>query len=248
VAEINNLIYEQLQQRWYEADDDPVALLRAEARARNPWVIEKISRHFGRPVSVLDVGCGAGFLSNALAAAGHQVTGIDQAHGAMQVAREKDAQGTVVYQVADARELPYPSSHFDVVCAMDVLEHVVPWQAVVSEAARVLKPGGLFIFYTFNRTFAAWLFAVKGVEWVVKNTPANLHVFELFIKPAELTAHCEKLGLVSGDLVGFGPRVFSWAFAKLLATGRVPAEFEFRIRKRTALGYLGVALKSGPSA
>jgi 2-polyprenyl-6-hydroxyphenyl methylase/3-demethylubiquinone-9 3-methyltransferase len=243
VKEVNNQIYGELQQRWYRADDDPVALLRAEARARNPWVQQRISEAFERPVDVLDIGCGAGFLSNALARHGHRVTGIDQAENALQVARVHDASGTVLYTSADARALPFADATFDVVCAMDVLEHVVPWQSVVREAARVAKPGGLFVYYTFNRTFLAWLFAVKGIEWVVRNTPKDLHLYSLFIKPRELAAECTSLGLQVQQVTGFGPRVFSRAFLKLLQSGCVPADFEFRMQRSQQLGYLGVARK-----
>ncbi len=243
MAEINNQIYEQLQQRWYHADDDPVALLRAEARARNPWVQQRIWEKYGLPVSVLDLGCGAGFLSNALAKQGHRVTGIDQAENALHVARAHDGTGTVQYLLGDARALSFTPESFEVVCAMDVLEHVLPWQGVVAEASRVLKPGGLFIFYTFNRTLLAWLFAVKGIEWVVKNTPKNLHLHAMFITPGELAAACEGLGMVSEKVVGFGPKVFSRAFGKLLLTGRVPPDFEFRLQKGLQLGYLGLARK-----
>ena len=81
---VNNDIYSALGARWYDADDDPVALLRAESRLRNPWVGRRIDDTFGeRRCAVLDIGCGAGFLSNSLAAAGHRVTGLDdpgQAH------------------------------------------------------------------------------------------------------------------------------------------------------------------------
>lgn len=237
---VNNAVYETLGDRWYSATDDPIALLRAEARARNPWVKEKLG---ASPCRVLDIGCGGGFLSNELALAGHSVVGMDQAQGALDVARAADATGKVEYVLGDAHALRFQDGAFDAVCAMDVLEHVEPWQSVVTEASRVLRPGGVFLFYTFNRNFLSWLLAVKGVGWVVRNTPKDLHVYRLFIRPGELALGCAQAGLELESLDGFGPKIFSAAFLKLLFSGRVPAEFEFGLAPHTLLGYLGSAKK-----
>ena len=89
---VNNAIYRQLGDRWYTARDDPIALLRAESRARNPWIANSIRRAFpSGEVRVLDMGCGGGFLSNYLAKAGYTVTGLDAAAESLAVARRYDA-------------------------------------------------------------------------------------------------------------------------------------------------------------
>lgn len=241
---INNALYDDLGERWYSATDDPVALLRAESRLRTSWVLSELrSRYGARSVAILDVACGGGFLSNALAKAGQEVTGIDLSTDSLNVARRHDPTGSVTYLAMDARALSFPDGRFDVVCMMDFLEHLPERDAVIREASRVLKPGGWFFFHTFNRTPLSRLIAIKGVEWFVKNTPKNMHVYNLFLKPSELQDLCVHHHLVREVLRGVRPKVFSRAFLKLLLTGRVSDQFEFLFTRSLNLGYCGRAEK-----
>src|SRR5262245_20444402 len=241
---INNDVYHQLGERWYQAQDDPIALLRAEARARNPWIAGAIRQAFpSGEVKVLDIGCGGGFLSNYLAEAGFTVIGLDAAADSLMIARRHDATGCACYVLGDACLLPYPNGAFQAACAMDFLEHVDDPGRVVAEAARILQPGGLFFFATFNRNFISWLFGIKGVEWFVKNTPPRLHELSHFIKPAELRAMCEESVLRINELRGFAPR-FNRAFWRLLVTGVVADDFTFQFGRNTMTGYIGMAEKS----
>ena len=240
---VNNRIYHELGERWYTAKDDPVALLRAESRGRNDWVAREIQSAFpGDSVRVLDVGCGAGFLSNELARRGFSVWGLDASESSLAVARAYDATGTVRYELGDAYRLPYERESFDIVCAMDFLEHVEEPARVVAEIARVLKPGGRFFFHTFNRNLLSYLVVIKGVEWFVRNTPPDLHVLRLFIKPAELRALCEASGLRVAFLRGFAPKL-NRAFWRMLRTGRVEDDFEFDFTRSALTGYAGWAGK-----
>ena len=149
--EVNNSIYEHLGPKWYEADDDPIALLRAEAQFRNPWILQKmISQGMKRGKSkLLDIGCGGGFLSNSLIKEGIQVTGIDTSKDAIDIAKQHDRTRKVHYLQGDAYDLPFLDNSFDFVCAMDFLEHVNNPEKVIQQTSRVLKPGGSFFFYTF---------------------------------------------------------------------------------------------------
>jgi 2-polyprenyl-6-hydroxyphenyl methylase / 3-demethylubiquinone-9 3-methyltransferase len=239
---IDNAIYDRLGERWYEAHDDPVALLRAEARLRNPWIENNIASAFRSPSDVLDIGCGGGFLSNALARAGHRVIGLDASTEALAIAARHDTTRTVDYRRGDARALPFPDASFDVVCAMDFLEHVEDPGRVVAEAARVLRPSGLFFFHTFNRNPIAWLVVIKGVEWFVKNTPRDMHVLELFVKPSELRAACASSGLEVVEIIGVRPAL-DRAFFSMLATRVVPPDFAFVQTKSLVCGYSGFARK-----
>lgn len=241
---INNRWYADLGERWYRADDTPIALLRAEARHRNPWLADEITRVLG-PAScrVLDLGCGGGLLANYLAERGHAVTGIDTTVENLEVARTHDATRTARYEPADACALPYADASFDVVCAMDLIEHVERPERLIDEAARVLRPGGLFFFHTFNRTRRAQLVVIKGVDWFVKNAPKDLHVFELFRTPAEVTAICQRAGLEVAMVRGARPR-FRWPLWRMLVTGRIGDDFQFTFTPSLAIGYTGYARRT----
>jgi len=240
---IDNRWYGELGARWYEAEDTPIALLRAESRHRNPWLAGEIARVFARPAHVLDLGCGAGFLANELAALGHAVTGLDPTIENLDVARAYDLTGRVDYLLGDARDVPFPPGSFDVVCAMDLLEHVEAPERVIAEAARVLRPGGLFFFHTFNRTWLAGLVVIKGVELFVANAPRDLHVLDMFVTPAELASACTANALSVVELRGSRPR-FDRAMWRMLATGNVGDDFQFTFTRSTKLGYTGFARKS----
>ncbi len=240
---INNAIYSELGERWYQAKDDPIALLRAESRCRNPWIAEQIVHAFGeRRCNILDVGCGAGFLANDLAQRDHQVVGFDASEESLAVAARHDSTKSVRFQTGDAHQLPFSDGAFDVVCAMDFLEHVDDPARVIAEAGRVLAVGGLFFFHTFNRNFLSWLVVIKGVEWFVKNTPREMHLLRMFLKPKEVARMCQDAGLRIEILHGMAPKI-GRAFFKMLASGSVGDDFEFRFGTRTTTGYIGMAQK-----
>ena len=245
MQKINNDIYDAYGERWYSAYDDPVALLRAETKIKTPWVINKIKSHdlFNPSTQLLDVGCGAGFLSNELAKQGLQVTGVDLSKESLKVAARHDKTKSVYYQVADAYHLPFEDQSFDVLTAMDFLEHVDRPKEVIKEFSRVLKPNGLFIFHTFNRNIIAYFVIIKLVEWLVKNTPKHMHVLKLFIKPSEMISYCQEVDLKTFEMVGIKP-VFSTIPLRNIFSGVVPLNLRFELTKSLMLSYLGVSVKS----
>lgn len=241
-SEVNNSFYETYGDRWYTAYDDPIALLRAENKAKFPWIVQHMNTHLGAGASVLDVGCGGGFLSNDLARAGFRVTGIDLSKESLKIAEAYDETHSVKYEVADAFALPYPNETFDSVTAMDFLEHIDDPQKVIKELSRVLKPGGLFFFHTFNRGPVSWLVVIKMVEWLVKNTPKNMHVIHLFIKPKELENYCHSAGMRVLAMTGIRP-VLSSINLKSLFTGVVSEKMRFTLTGSKMISYMGVAMK-----
>lgn len=240
---VNNDYYNHLGERWYSAEDDPIAVLRVEQEAKNPWVERIISSYMQTDdIKIADIGCGAGFLSNELAKKYSYVTGLDASKSSLEMAKSKDTTGSVEYVLGDAYNLVYEDNSMDVVCAMDFLEHVERPTEVIAECSRVLRPGGLFFFHTFNRNFLSWLVVIKFMEWFVPNTPKNLHVLHLFIKPHELENMMTASGLEKQEMVGIGPR-FNWSFIRSIFKRRVLPGFGFKVGGPTFLGYMGYAVK-----
>ena len=144
---------------------------------------------------VLDVGCGGGILSEALAERGASVLGIDLAESALQAAEAHRAGQAVEYRLESSRETAARGEVFDVVTCMEMLEHVADPAAVLRDIHALLKPGGWAFFSTINRTFKARLGAVYAAEYVLRLVPQGTHQYDWFIKPAELSRMAERAGL-----------------------------------------------------
>jgi len=165
----------------------------------NPLRLAFIEAHAElRGARVLDVGCGGGILSEALAARGARVTGIDMSETSLRAARRHAAAGglqvdyllTTVESLADIA-----AGRFGVVTCMELLEHVPRPASVVRACGRLAAPGGLVFFATLNRNFKSFLFAIVGAEYVLRLLPRGTHRHARFVKPAELAAWgaCENL-------------------------------------------------------
>ncbi len=241
---INNSFYDDLWEDWNSRKDHPIALLRAENAVRNPWIAEEIEERLGVHKIVLDIGCGGGLLTNYLAKVGHKVTGIDLSESSLRIARQGDSTQNVHYACANAYCLPFENGAFDVVAAMDVLEHVEEPSLLLAEASRVLKPNGLFFFHTFNRNLLSYFLVIKGVDWFIPNAPRNMHVYPLFIKPDELEEQCRHYQMNVVEWKGLEPNLFSKSSFEILFKRRVPETFTFRFSRSLKTGYCGLAVKT----
>lgn len=165
--------------------------------------IDRIASLSGK--AVLDVGCGGGILSEAMAGRGAQVTGIDLGEKALKVAQlhKLESGAAVDYRLVSVEELAeeQPES-FDVVTCMEMLEHVPDPSAIVGACTRLVKPGGQVFFSTLNRNPKSYLLAVIGAEYVLNMLPKGTHDYRKFIKPSELSAWCRQAGLDVAGMTG----------------------------------------------
>ena len=206
---------------------------------------------------VLDVGCGGGLVAEKMAELGWRVTGVDPAARSIHYAQAHARQAglPVEYRTGSGEALPFEDASFDVVYSLDVLEHVTDLNQVIAEVARVLRPRGIFIYDTVNRTFFTKLVAIKVLqEWSWTSLmPPHFHDWHMFIKPAELQALLRRHGLTSCEVVGFSLRANPFAMIRLLrrrrcgqvsfmAVGQYVVD-HVRIDRNTIGSYGGYALK-----
>jgi 2-polyprenyl-6-hydroxyphenyl methylase / 3-demethylubiquinone-9 3-methyltransferase len=185
--------------------------------------------------AVLDLGCGGGFMAEELARRGAKVTGIDPSEPAIAAARaHAETQSLVIdYQVGMGERLPMQDGVLDIVVIVDVLEHVADPAAVLAEIRRVLKPGGLVLFDTINRTkLASFIFVTLG-EDLLRIGPRGTHDPAKFITPEELDAMLRQQGFTPGEMAGLGPDGLDRHFD--VTFGRLPT---------MSLMYLGYAVKA----
>jgi len=163
---------------------------------------------------MLDVGCGGGILSEPLARLGARVVGVDPAEDNIAAARAHAAETgvDVDYRETTAEELAAKRERFDVVLAMEVVEHVVDVKEFVATCATMVKPGGLLIAATLNRTLKSFALAIVGAEYVLRWLPRGTHQWDKFVTPEELESAMEKSGLqVIGERgVIYNPFVDRW--------------------------------------
>jgi len=154
---------------------------------------------------ILDVGCGGGILSEALAKLDGQVVGIDLSKDLVEIANLHSLKSKlkIDYQKVSAEALVENSPEsFDCITCMEMLEHVPKPASVIDACARLVKPGGTVFFSTLNRQWKAWLLAIVGAEYLMRMIPKGTHDYKTFIKPSELTHWARQAGLEIQAITG----------------------------------------------
>ncbi len=220
-----------LANRWWDPDG-PQRALHVLNPVRLDYVRQRLAPNGLQGRHVLDVGCGGGLLSEALARAGAQVTAIDLAPELVKVARlhtlESGVQVDYQVKAVEALAAERPGS-FDAITCMEMLEHVPDPAAIIAACATLLRPGGRLFLSTLNRTPAAFALAIVGAEYVARLLPRGTHRYADFIKPSELASWLREAGLQIEDVSGL--------FYD-------PLRQRARLSSRTEVNYLACARKA----
>ncbi|MDP2295471.1 MAG: bifunctional 2-polyprenyl-6-hydroxyphenol methylase/3-demethylubiquinol 3-O-methyltransferase UbiG [Pseudolabrys sp.] len=201
--------FSKLAATWWDPRG-PMAALHKFNPVRLAYIRDQAAARFGRDprkldclkgLRVLDIGCGAGILSEPLARLGATMVGADPAEENIEAARaHAEATGVSVdYRATTAEALAEAGETFDIVLAMEVVEHVVDVPAFVESCASMVKPGGLMFAATLNRTLKSFALAIVGAEYVLRWVPRGTHQWDKFVRPEELERAFEDAGL---DVIG----------------------------------------------
>lgn len=193
--------FEALASRWWDPNSEFKPL--HEINPLRMGFINRKTNPAGQ--RCIDIGCGGGILSEALAHQGADVTAIDLAEASLAVARLHQLESglDIRYENISAEAMAErEAGEYDIVTCLEMLEHVPDPESIIKACAKLVKPGGHVFLSTINRNPKAWLFAIVGAEYVLNLLPRGTHDYGHFIKPSELAYWCRQAGLQQGELTG----------------------------------------------
>jgi 2-polyprenyl-6-hydroxyphenyl methylase / 3-demethylubiquinone-9 3-methyltransferase len=217
--------FAKLAAEWWDTKG-PFAPLHRINPTRLTYIRDQLCTHFGRDpkaapslsgLTVLDIGCGGGLVAEPLTRLGAHVTGIDPAPETIEAAKTH-SQGAgldIAYRAATAEELAGEGQQFDAVLLLEVVEHVPDVPAFLKRLAPLVKPGGVMILSTLNRTLKAYALAIVGAELVLRWVPVGTHQWERFVRPEELKSALSAAGLTPGGTKGmvYNPLTDVWSLS-----------------------------------
>lgn len=217
--------FSALAAKWWDAAG-PMKPLHRMNPTRLLWLKRQACAAFGREekdpralagLAALDIGCGAGILAEPLARMGAAVTGIDPSGEVIAAAEAHAAESglAIGYRAATAEQIAAEGARFDLVTALEVVEHVTDVSAFVATAASLVKPGGLIVFSTINRTPKAFFLAIVGAEFVLGWLPRGTHEYGKLVTPSELSAALRATGCAPNGETGvvYSPLADEWRLA-----------------------------------
>jgi 2-polyprenyl-6-hydroxyphenyl methylase/3-demethylubiquinone-9 3-methyltransferase len=204
--------FSRLAAQWWDARG-PMAALHKFNPVRLAYIRDRAAEHFGRDparldslsgLRVLDIGCGGGILSEPLARLGARVLGADPSESNIAIAKHHAERAglAIDYRASAAEALAQSGETFDIVLAMEVVEHVADFNLFVDVSSALVKPGGLLFVATLNRTLKSFALAIVGAEYILRWLPRGTHRWEKFVTPNELEIAIEQSGLKSVDESG----------------------------------------------
>lgn len=245
-TKIDNEFYNDLNDEWWDrSEKGRIAGLHDLNPARCDYFQAAFERVHGtdpRKVRMLDIGCGGGILAEEMTRRGYVVTGADLSESSVKAATRhaRESGLDIRYVVASAYELPFEDASFDAVVMSDVLEHLHDLPRGLDEAIRVLRPGGLLCFDTYNRTFFAWFIMILFGENILGIVPKGSHDWKLFIRPSELGTLLRSKGMLVREIKGMRPKM-SWTAKVFSKEDKRMGTFEFN--RDLSNMYVGYALK-----
>lgn len=205
--------FERMADEWWSATGKFKPLHKFNP-IRISYIRDKIIEHFSldnsqkeplKNIKMLDVGCGGGLLSEPFARLGADMTGIDAGEKNIEVAKihAKRSELKIDYRFQDVEELAKTDEKFDVILAMEIIEHVADVESFVAALKNCLKPGGMLFVATINRTAKSYLNAIIGAEYILRWLPRGTHDWKKFPKPSEINKIAENNGLKLKEMTGF---------------------------------------------